>query len=384
MIRLFFLAALSIFLTPAALIAQSASQSLPASARDAINAIFSEYDNTDGPGFGVGVVKDNALIFANGYGLANLDYDIPVTPSSAFNLASVSKRFTGACIAMLILDKKLSLDDPASKYLPTLAKYDHEIRIKHLLYNTSGLHEYYQLPRPEGFGWTPYRYFDIDYCIDIALKPDSLLFKPGDEWRYNNINFMLLAKVVEKVSGQSFAKFTQERIFMPLGMSNTHVNDDVTMVIKNRVLGYNRRTVENARGWDAAGIAIRSEGDWIQIHRNSPHHGGSGMYSSIEDLARWCIGLNTTTLGGKAFYDLMHTRLSFNHDRNNQAFGLYFSKYQGRTRVAWDGGDLGFSSEMVRFPDQGIAIICLSNLGSERASRRVSQIADILIAHGLL
>ncbi len=384
MFRLLLLMTLSLLLTSAFVLAQSDSQSLPTPVQKAINAIFSEYDNTNGPGFAVGVVKNAALIFANGYGLANMDHDIPITPSSAFNLASVSKRFTGACIAMLILDKKLSLDDPASKYLPRLAKYEHEILVKHLLYNTSGLHEYYRQPRPEGYGWTPYRYFDIDYCIDIALKPDSLLFKPGEEWRYNNINFMLLAKIVEKVSGMPFAQFARERIFDPLDMSRTYVNDDVTMIIKNRVLGYNRRTADNARGWDAAGIKIRSEGDWIQIHRNSPHHGGSGMYSSIEDLAKWCINLHNKALGGQAFYDLMHTQLTFNHDRNNQAFGLYFSKYQGRTRVAWDGGDLGFSTEMVRFPDQGIAIICLSNLGSERASRRVAQIADILIENGLL
>lgn len=349
-----------------------------------IDNLFKDFDKKDSPGYAIGISKGTEILYAKGYGSANLDYSIPISTHSSFDIASVSKQFTAACIALLILEDKLSLETPAEKYVPELAKYTDTIRIKHLVYNTSGIKDYPRLPRPDGHSWITFNYFDIDYCIKVSLSGDTLAFKPGDKWDYCNVNFMLLTKVVEKVSGQSFREFSRKRLFEPLGMNNTFINDDITEVIKNRVTPYNKRTQEYVQAYRSMGINVKDEGNWIQHPRTSPHYGGSGVVTTIDDLLKWSENFATKKFGGQEFYDLMHKPVKFSHDRDNQAFGLYFDKFKGRTSVAWDGGDFGISSQLIRFPDKGIAIIVLSNLGSGEAYRKANEIAEILIAVGEL
>lgn len=142
--------------------------------------------------------------------------------------------------ALLIIDGKISLETPVSEFAPELKKYNDTIRIKHLIYNTSGIIDYFKLPRPDGNSWITFNYFDIDYCIKVSLSQDTLAFKPGDKWDYCNVNYMLLTKIVEKISGKSFSEFSKQRLFEPLGMKNTLINDDVTEIIKNRVTPYNK------------------------------------------------------------------------------------------------------------------------------------------------
>lgn len=321
-------------------------------------------------------------MYTKGYGSANLDYEIPISSNSSFDIASVSKQFTAACIALLILEDKLILETPASKFIPELGKFEDTIRIKHLIYNTSGITDYHRLPRPDGKSWITFNYFDIDYCIKVSLEKNTLAFKPGDKWDYCNVNFMLLTKVVERISGESFRDFSRARIFELLGMTNTLINDDITEVIKNRVTPYNKRTPELVQEYRSAGMTIVDEGKWIQHPRTSPHYGGSGVFTTIDDLLKWSENFVTKKFGGEEFYNLMHKTVKFNHDRDNQAFGLYFGEFKGRTYVVWDGGDFGISSQLMRFPDKEIAIIVLSNLGSGESYRKANELADILIGAG--
>lgn len=349
-----------------------------------IDNLFRDFEKQDSPGYAIGILKGTETLYKRGYGSANLDYGIPITPNSSFDIASVSKQFTAACIALLIMDGKLTLETPVKEYVPELAKYTDTIRIKHLIYNTSGIIDYPKLSRPDRNSWITFNYFDIDYCIKVSLEKDTLAFKPGDKWDYCNVNFMLLTKVVEKISRQSFRDFSSKRIFEPLGMMNTLINDDITEVIKNRVMPYNKRTLEYVQAYGSMGVKIREEGKWIQHPRTSPHYGGSGVVTTIGDLLKWSENFVTKKFGGQEFYDLMHKTIKFEHDRDNQAFGLYFDKFKSRTCVAWDGGDFGISSQLIRFPDKGIAIIVLSNLGSGEAYRKANEIADILIDIGEL
>ncbi|MDB5158229.1 MAG: Serine beta-lactamase-like protein mitochondrial [Mucilaginibacter sp.] len=360
------------------------AQELSPQQKNKIDHLFAAFNRKDSPGYAIGVVKGTKVLYTKGYGAANLDYQIPITPNSSFDIASVSKQFTAACIALLIMDKKLDLDMPVSKFVPELAKYKDTIRIKHLIYNTSGITDYHKLPRPDGKSWITFNYFDIDYCIKVSLSKDTLAFKPGNKWDYCNVNFMVLAKIVEKVSGLSFAEFSKKRLFIPLGMTHTLINDDNTTVIPNRVTPYNPRTKEYVDAYRKEGFKLNYEGSWIQHTRNSPHYGGSGVVSTINDLNKWSENFFTHKFGGKAFYDLMHKTLKFNHDMDNQAFGLYFGKYKNRTYVAWDGGDFGVSSQLIRFPDKKIAIVVLSNLGTGNAAGKADEIADVLIEGGLL
>jgi len=357
---------------------------LPNSAKAKIDAIFQKFNNLNSPGYAIGIIKGTKVLYTKGYGAANLDYNIPITANSSFDIASVSKQFTAACIALLIIDGKLTLDDPVSRYVPQLSKYKDTIRIKHLIYNTSGITDYFKLPRPDGHTWITFNYFDIDYCIKTSLTPDTLAFKPGDKWDYCNVNFMLLTKIVEKVSGMAFAEFAKKRLFEPLGMTHTLVNDDVTEIIKNRVTPYNPRSKEYVEAYGKEGIKISGNGQWIQHTRNSPHYGGSGVVTTVNDLLLWSENFFTCKFGGDAFYNLMHKTLKFKHDRDNQAFGLYFGKYQNRTYVAWDGGDFGVSAQLMRFPDQKTAIVVLSNLGTGEAYKKANDIADVLIKSKVL
>lgn len=352
--------------------------------KNKIDSIFKDFNNKKSPGYAIGILKGAQILYTKGYGSANLDYEIPITPNSSFDIASVSKQFTAACIALLIMNGKVSLETPVSEFVPEIKKYEDTIRVKHLIYNTSGIIDYFKLPRPDGKSWITFNYFDIDYCIKVSLSQDTLAFKPGEKWDYCNVNYMLLTKIVEELSGQSFSEFSKQKLFEPLGMANTLINDDITEIIKNRVTPYNKRTSEYVDAYKKEGINIKSKGEWLQHPRNSPHYGGSGVVTTVNDLLLWSENFFTKKFGGQAFYDLMHTTLKFENGRDNQAFGLYFDNYKGRTYVAWDGGDFGVSSQLIRFTDKKVAIVVLSNLGTGEAYKKANAIADILIENGQL
>lgn len=346
---------------------------------NSIDTLFSDFNNLNSPGFAIGILKDSSVLYKSGYGAANLDYYIPIDNNTAFDIASVSKQFTAACIALLIMDGKLTLNTPAQDYIPELSKYQDTIRIKHLIYNTSGITDYFKLPRLNKSSWLDFHYFDTEEAIKTSLRQDTLSFTPGDKWDYSNVNFMLLTKVVEKISGKSFPDFIKERLFIPLEMKNTLVNDDITAIIKNRATPYNPRNSLYVNAYKKEGIKVSENGDWIQHNRNSPHYGGSGIISTIDDLIKWEQNFFNQKYGGTEFYLLMHQRMQFNHNRTNQAFGLYFGTYKERGFVAWEGATSGISSQIIRFPDQKVAIIVLSNLGSGAASNKANEIADVLI-----
>lgn len=352
---------------------------LSASTAQKIDALFRDFDHLESPGYAIGISKEGENLYMKGYGSANLDYNIPITTNSVFSIASVSKQFTTACIALLILEGKLSLETPAGAFIPALRQYSDTIRVKHLIYNSSGLPEYFELPRKSGKSWITFNYFDIDECIENSLAQGSLQFSPGDRWDYCNVNFMLLTKIVEKVSGQPFRTFARERLFQPLKMNNTFIHDDITVIVKNRVMPYNLRTSDYVDYYAEQGVIVHNKGKYIQHHRNAPHYGGSGVMTTMEDLMKWCKNMVTHELGGEPFYELMHRTEKFNHDRDNQAMGMYHGDFNGRKMVAWDGGDWGISSQLMRFPEQGVAIVVLSNLGSGESFKKVNEIADILI-----
>ncbi|HPG06362.1 MAG TPA: serine hydrolase domain-containing protein [Saprospiraceae bacterium] len=346
-----------------------------------IDNLFAPFNKMDSPGYAIGILKDTSILYEKGYGSANLDYHLPVNIRTAFDIASVSKQFTAAGIALLIMHDSLNLNDPVENYLPELAKYPDTIRIKHLIYNTSGIIDYFRLPRAHDKSWLDFYYFDNDEAIRTSLKPDTLAFHPGAQWDYSNVNYMLLTKIIERVTGEPFPAFMERRLFRPLKMDHTLVNDDITTVIPNRATPYNPRNSEYVRAYRQEGISVRDTGTWMQHHRNAPHFGGSGIVSTIVDLLKWERNFFTKDFGGENFYTLMHRTEKFNHDRDNQAFGLYFGTFRDKTFVAWEGGTSGISSQIIRFPDDKIAIIVLSNMGSGEASQKANELAAILMDH---
>lgn len=346
-----------------------------------IDKLFDQLDQTT-PGYMIGIIQDTSFIFEKGYGAANLEYEIPITQHTAFNVASLSKQFTAACIALLILDGEVSLEDPVTKYISDFPDYGKDIRIKHLIYMTSGINDYYYNDRENGTDWSSLNFFDIDDAIAASLGNSELMYQPGTQWSYSNINYMLLTKVVEKVSGQSFSAFSKNRLFDPLQMNNTLVNDDVFEVIPNRATGYNHRDEENT-GWMLEYDYLDKIGSgYLQLYRNSPHYGGSGIYTTMDDMRKWISNFETKEFGGQEFYDLMHMTMKFEHDKTNDAFGLYFGDFNGYETVCYEGGDWGFSSFMMRFPKNGLTVVCFSNLGTGNARQKVNSVMDVMIDSG--
>lgn len=364
--------------------AGAAQAGVPRGAAAAIDSLFAAHARPDVPGYVLGVVRDGELVFSRAYGSASLEHGAPLTTRSVFHLASLSKQFTGAAVALLVLEGKLSLEDPVQKYVPAAAKYGSELRVKHLVYMTSGIHEYTDVPRLGGLPWQSFHYFTTDEAIAAALRPDTLQFAPGTRWRYTNSNYMLLARIVEAASGTPFHAFMEKRIFTPLAMSDSHLNDDATLVVPRRVSSYTPRSDQISQEAAGLGIQVRGGAGWIHVARNSPHYGGSGVFSSLEDLVRWDQNFYSQRVGGPGFTELMHRRMRFAHPKDNDVFGLVRVEVFGREAWEYSGGDLDASTYMVRLPAERLTVICLSNMSSGNAEGRGRKVLDILHSAGVI
>src|ERR1044072_428042 len=221
-----------------AIAASTFAQSLPDSTITKINKLFSVWDNKNSPGCAVMVVRNDSILFAKGYGMANLEYNIPIEPSTIFHMASVSKQFTAFSIVLLAKQGKLQLDDDIRKYLSWFPDLKEKITIRNLLHHTSGIRDQWQLLAMSGT-----RLDDVitqEHIIKILSKQQALNFKPGDKYSYSNSGFTMLAEIVKSVTGQTLRHFTDSAIFKPLGMNGTHFHDDYTEIVKNRSYSYER------------------------------------------------------------------------------------------------------------------------------------------------
>ncbi|MGH8202276.1 MAG: serine hydrolase domain-containing protein [Steroidobacteraceae bacterium] len=304
-----------------------------------------------------------------------------ICPQTAFHLASLSKQFTASAIAPLVLRGKLSLDDTVSKYVPEAAKYGPALRVKDLVFMTSGLHEYFDTKRAGGDPWYSTFYFTRDEAIKAALVPNRLLFTPGSRYDYSNTNFMLLTKIVERISGEPFAVFMRKEIFEPAGMFASEINDDSTEVIPNRAYGYAPRTTAVIAELRSVGVFARPGPGWILLARNSPHFGGSGVFSTIDDLAKWDDNWYTQKVGGRGFTNLMAHRERFAFGAMD-AMGLGIHERFGLKTINYSGADIDASTFMERFPSVRFTIICLSNDPLGDAESKAEAVLDILSRAG--
>lgn len=347
--------------------------------RRRIGAVFSDFAHTDTPGFAFGVAVRGRLIHVQGYGQANLDDGVAITRDTRFHLASLSKQFTAAAIALLILDGAVSLDDPVGNYLPDAAKYGTGLTIRHLVYMTSGIRDYTQRPRRSGQPWFTQFYFTRDEAVDAALLPPALDYVPGEKWSYSNVNYMLLTQIVEARSGQSFADFAQRRLFAPLDMKATHVDDDTTRIVPHRAMGYARRDTSLVDAATTIGITLHPGDAYARMPRISPHFGGSGVFSTLDDLARWSDSFDARALGGPAFAALIWRREAFAHGKDDDAFGLVHATHRGHAMWWYSGGDMDGSTYMAYFPDAWVTLICLSNLLGGDCEGRARKVLDVLL-----
>jgi len=327
-----------------------------------VDKIFSPWDTTASPGAALAIIKDGQIIYERGYGLAKIEDDIVMTPSKIFDIASVSKQFTAACIALLAKQGKISLDDDVRTYIPEMPRYEKPVTIKHLIYHTSGLRDYCGLLELAGFrsGLDSTTAFE---ALEIIYRQKRLNYLPGEEFSYTNTGYFLLGQVVERVSGKSLNEFAQEHIFKPLGMSHTIYQDDHTKIVKNRATGYSPTD---------AGYKI-DVSNWDQT-------GDGNVFTSVEDLYLWDQAFYNNKLG-KDLMDMLQTVGTLNSGRKlDYAFGLRISEYKGLKMVRHTGSWAGFRSVIVRFPEQKFSVICLANLSSINPSGLSMKVADIYLA----
>ncbi|MBN2834564.1 MAG: beta-lactamase family protein [Candidatus Delongbacteria bacterium] len=326
-----------------------------------IDSLFSDYKKT--PGCAVGVYSKGEILFSKGYGIANLDYDIEISPKTVFDIGSVSKQFTAACIVLLESEGKLALDDIIQKHLPEIPKYaEGDITIRHLLHHTSGLRDYLTLMWLSGKDFNDV--FKENYALDILKKQKSLNFKPGAEHLYSNSGYLLLAIIIRRVSGESIGEFAHKRIFKPLGMTNTFIYEDSAKVVKNRAIGYEKKGDE-----------------FLREHHFDFAVGGDGqVYSTIEDFFRWNENFKSNKLGNNKFLEKMLTKGVLNNgDLLNYALGLVHGEYNNLYTICHGGSWGGFRSFYLQFPDEDLSIIIMSNYAHMNTGHIANQVADIFI-----
>jgi CubicO group peptidase (beta-lactamase class C family) len=331
-----------------------------------VDQVFAEWNKPDSPGVALVVVKDGSVIYKKGYGIANLEYDIPVTPSTVFHVASVSKQFTAFAILMLAKQHKLSLDDDIHKYLPELPDYGKTITIRHLCHHISGLRDQWELLAMAG--WRLDDVITKEQILKIVRHQKELNFDPGAEFLYSNTGFTLLAVIVERVTGQSFRQWTGDNIFKPLEMNSTHFHDDHEMIVKNRAYSY----------------SPQKDGGYKLSALNYANVGATSLFTTVEDLAKWITNFEDMKVGGPAVIEQMTEQGVLNDGKKiDYAFGLSIGQYRGLKTVSHGGGDAGYRSYVLHFPDQKLGIAVLSNLGSVNPARLANHVADIYLADKL-
>lgn len=345
-----------------------------------IDAIFSSFDRDGSPGYAVGIVKDGKIVFARGYGRADLDHNVPITLRTSFHLAELSYQFTGAAVVLLILEGSVSLETPVADFFPEVTKFGVNLRLKHLIYSTSGLPDYPSLPRPNGAPWFSFDYYTNADAIAATMKADRLKFAPGAKKEYAAINYILLAEIVERVSGMSLGDFLEKRVFTPLGMSHTVVNDDSTLVVKNRATGYADRADPNVRqALELMGVHIREGDGYVRLPRISPHYGGTGIFSTVEDLAKWDENFYSSRLAGPPFTAQMLQETKLQNGKGTEGFGLIFGQFEGREMIWFSGDGLDTSTFIGHLSLEHLTVIVLSNLLGGDAQGKGKEILKLLM-----
>ncbi|MEM7701326.1 MAG: serine hydrolase [Pseudomonadota bacterium] len=304
---------------------------------------------------------------ANGFktievrGIAAPEHAVAVTTDTVFHIASLSKQITAAALVMAVLDGKVSLEDPLSLHIEEADRYGRDLTLAHLVYFTSGLTEAYTLPRAGGKPWVNSHYFTVEEAIAASLEVEQLAFPPGSQWQYNNINFQLIAEVVSRAYGVSFSQMVKERIFDPLEMNSSLVNDDITTIIPRRANGVVRRSPEVIAQLASVGVKVAPGRDPVLIRRNAPHYGGGGVMTSLSDWQKWQSEMATGETFGRAFWDMMFATRRFDHPKANDAMGLVHGKIAETPIVWFAGGDIDASSYMVASRETGQWAVCFSN-----------------------
>jgi CubicO group peptidase (beta-lactamase class C family) len=339
----------------------TSAQSLDAPTVVRIDSVFSRF-TPETPGCAAGVYQNGRVAFAKGYGSSNIEYGVPITPRTPFIMGSVSKQFTAAAIALLVLDGRIRLDDDVHKYVPELPDYGKKITIDQLVHHTSGLRDFWSLVDASGMrqddGYT------VADVVKLASRQRHLNFDPGAEYNYSNTGYVLLGVIVQRASGKSLREFAAERIFQPLGMTVSHFHDDHNQPVPGRAIAY----------------SPASGGGWKINVWNNDIVGQGGLMTTLEELQRWDENFYTGTVGGRSLLSRQLERGVLNDGKQiAYAFGLEIGEYRGLPMVEHSGSTGGYRTDLTRFPEQHTSVATICNVSNADAVGLAHRVADVVL-----
>lgn len=331
----------------------------------AIDQLFSEWAKSGSPGCALALMHDGDLLYSRGYGMANLEYHIPIQPTTIFHIASISKQFAAAAIALLEQDGLLSADDDVRSYIPELHDFGKTITLRHMIHHTSGLRDQWELLVLAG--WRMDDVITTEDILEMAFAQRELNFEPGAEYMYCNTGYTLLGLIVQRVTGKSLREFCAERIFTSLGMKDTHFHDDYLELVPQRAYSYEKH-----------------DDGFKHNHLMYSNVGATSLFTTVEDLVLWGQNYVERTVGGDDLFEKMVHKGTFNDGHTiDYAFGVLSRVYKGLPVIEHSGGDAGFRTHLLVFPQQRCSIAVFANLDSINPIKLSNQVADIFLAEHL-
>lgn len=326
-----------------------------------IEELFADYQ--DQPGCAIGIYHQGEIIYEKAYGYANLEHQVKITPESIFDVASISKQFTAACILLLEEEGKLSLDDPVQKHLPELPVYDKgTVTIRHLLHHTSGFKDYLAVLHFTGKSWN--MNFTGKDGLNVLKQLKTLNFTPGEKYAYSNSNYLALGIIVERLSGQSINEYAQTHILQPLGMNHSFFYEDSKHVIPNRTIGY----TDEGNGYER------------EHFFNFIVPGDGGLHTNIGDFLKWSNNYRSNKIGASNFVEKLLTRATLNNgNQSTYAMGVEHGLYLGYEFFGHNGSWGGSRSMFLQFPLADLAIMVMSNNGTINVWGKTYQLAGLVL-----
>jgi len=337
------------------------------------DSVFRAFDRSDGPGCAVGVFRDGAVRYARGYGMANLELGVAISPHTVFDVGSVSKQFTAMSILLLQQEGKLNIDESVRKYIPELPAYADQITLRHLLSHTSGIRDHFGLLEIAG------RDFDgtadtLDYLryITRSAAPN---FEPGTRYLYSNSGFVLLSQIVYRVSGMPLSRFAAERIFAPLDMRDTRFQDDHALVIPHRATAY-----------------MPSGDHWaIRMSQFDNMAGAGGLHTSVEDFQKWMRNYDSAVVGGRDIVTAMTTATKLKNDslagtppESWYGLGIGTGTWRGLAVNSHTGVWGGYRAAFLRFPNNNLAVATFCNFTTAGSDTLAEKVASVWLGNALM
>lgn len=333
------------------------------------DSLFAAWNKPGSPGAAVGVVYQGKLIYAKGFGEADLETGAPIGPETIFHVASVSKQFTAYAIVLLAQQGKLSLDDDIHKYLPEVPDFGKTITIRHLIHHTSGLRDQWNLLAMAG--WQLDDVITKQHVFNLVTRQKELNFEPGSEYAYCNTGYTLLAEIVARVGKQPFRFWMQQYVFKPLGMKNTQFYDDDERIVKGRAYSFHKSVGLNPNPYSKSVLSYANVG-------------ATSLFTTVTDLAQWIGNFRSPTVGDKATMTQMLERGRLTKgDTLPYAFALSHDKYKGLPYYGHDGADAGFRAFLGYFPKQDYGFIVLSNQAEFNPRKLALDLANLYLAPSL-